>query len=222
MIKVSGCVAQRWNSIQFALCCRLNSTVAGTFAPLQWWMGAARSPFLPGGSACPSVGLVDPVVGMVREYPFPLWLDRARAIVDENPSLYAAVHSHREGLALMDEHPSLALVCFVSSIENVGSTLVDLVECSECCSKIGAGKRFRKALRTVFTNRETDLLAGAYELRSQTAHAGILHGEEMSLGALGYSAEIFTPRTPSMNFRYQVLWDMSKASKRILVNQLSR
>jgi hypothetical protein len=171
-------------------------------------------------------GLTDgrhhPIVGMIRRVSTPSWMDGAAHIVGDNETLFSALHSHREGLALMDEHPSLALVCFVSAIEGVGSTLVDLAVCDECKSRIGAGKRFRKALKTVFTNREVDALTSAYELRSQTAHSGTLHGEETSMGMFMAPLESFAGRAQSMDFRYETLWALRDASKKVLVKQLSQ
>jgi hypothetical protein len=123
----------------------------------------------------------------------------------------------------MEEHPSLSLVCFVSAIEGVGATLEDLKECEHCGSRTGAQKRFRKALKTALTHREIKALKTMeiYDLRSQTAHAGILHGEEMHMGGVFRPMETFAPRPESIDFRYNTLWKMRDVSRRVLVNQLS-
>lgn len=162
-----------------------------------------------------------PVLGATREIRIPSWMNLAKEIVGANEILYGALHAHKQGLSLMEQHPSLSLVCFVSTIEAVGSTLVELVLCGECGSHTGAQRRFRKALKTVFTNRQMGPLLNAYRLRSQTAHSGILHGNEPSMGSFSIPHEVFAGSPPSMNFRYQILWDMQKASRLVLLKQLS-
>jgi hypothetical protein len=162
-----------------------------------------------------------PVLGGTREVRIPSWMNRAKEIVGANDVFSGALHAHRQGLSLIEEHPSLPLVCFVSVIEAVGSTLVELTLCGECGSRTGAQRRFRKALKTVLTNRQMSPLLNAYNLRSQTVHSGILHGNETSMGSFSIPHEVFAGSHPSMNFRYQTLWDMQEASRRVLLKQLS-
>lgn len=178
----------------------------------EWALGFANS------------GLNDHIVGVPREATIPSWFNQAVAHLDANIALNAALHSHRQGLALMEEHPSLSLVCFVSAIEGVGATLEDLITCEKCGSHTGAQKRFRKALKTVLTHKEIKTLktVEVYNLRSQTAHAGMLHGEESHLGGVFQPMETFAPRPNSMGFRYNTLWKMRDASRRVLIGQLSK
>jgi hypothetical protein len=164
---------------------------------------------------------VQPVLGSTREVRIPAWMNDAKAKVDTNDVLYRALHAHRQGMLLMDEHPSLALVSFVSAIEEVGSTLVDLTTC-ECCGMMkGAGKRFRQALKTVYSNREAAPFNEIYDLRSRTVHSGVLHGDETHMGAKFLIPEIFAAPSPSINFNYQTLWKMRDASKAVLLKQLT-
>jgi hypothetical protein len=164
-----------------------------------------------------------PVLGGTREVRIPSWMNQAKETVGVNEILYGALHAHKQGLFLMDEHPSLSLVCFVSVIEAVGSLLVELTRCGECGSHTGAQRRFREALKTVFTNQQMGPLLNlnAYDLRSETVHSGILHGNETSMGSFSIPHEVFAGSPPSMNFRYQTLWDMQKASRQVLLKQLS-
>ncbi len=162
-----------------------------------------------------------PVLGSMREVRIPSWFERAFALVGEDEILYAAIHSHREGLALVDEHPSLSLICFISAIEGIGAKFEDLQKCEYCNSHTGAGRRFRKALKTVYSNKQMKDLVTAYELRSQTAHAGILHGNETHMGSVRIPFTMFAGRPPSMDFRFNTLWSMRDASKRVLVGQFA-
>lgn len=160
------------------------------------------------------------VLGSKREVSIPSWAQVASERVSAEPILYSALHAHRQGLALQVEHPSLALICFVSAIEGVGAMFEELSECEHCNMKKGARRRFRRALKTVFTNKDMAGLITAYDLRSQTAHSGILHGEETRMGNMRVPGDIFYPAL-DYNFRYKVVWSMRKASKKVLMKQLS-
>ncbi len=162
-----------------------------------------------------------PGLGNVREVTIPSWVSAAFEEIEKNSVLYSAVHAHRQGLAVAGEHPSLALICFVSAIEGIGSTLEELTSCSCCGAKKGAQKRFRKALKTVFSNKESKEFESIYTLRSQTAHSGALHGNEVHMGNLFMPMNVFAPQPKSFEFRYRSLWRLQDASKRVLIEHLS-
>ena len=86
--------------------------------------------------------------------------------------------------------------------------------------KVGAGRRFREALRLVLPDDEVRKLAKVYESRSKTAHEGRLHGGEMTYWSMP-SPRIFTPRLESMDFRYQLVWQLRSVSRKLLVHHLS-
>jgi hypothetical protein len=100
--------------------------------------------------------------------------------------LSAALDAYYEAVRLTPEHPSVAYVTYVAAIEAVGARSVALTRCT-CCENCrittGAVRRFRTALRTVLSARQTKAVAEeAYELRSATAHVGTLHGIEAQYG----------------------------------------
>ena len=134
----------------------------------EWGFGLESAP----------TGIKEHAVGSPRETVVPQWFEGALERIRANAALNSAVYSHRQGLALMEEHPSLALICFVSSIEGVGVAIEEPTRCTQCGAHSGAQKRFRGALKTAFSNKEIkDLkVMEVYDLRSQTAHAGTLHG----------------------------------------------
>lgn len=163
----------------------------------------------------------EPGPGNVRDVTIPNWIGTALEKVQRDNVLYSSVHSHRQGLSVIDEHPSLALVCFVSAIEGIGATLEELSVCSHCGMKKGASRRFRAALKTALSRKEVNELQSVYDLRSETAHSGVLHGEETQMGNLFMPMKVFAPLPESFNFRYRSLWRLQCASKRVLTKYLA-
>lgn len=70
------------------------------------------------------------------------------------PVLATAVSAHYEARRMDFDHPSAAFLGYVAAIEGAGSKLVDPAQCEHCGSHTGARRRFRKALRTVMTNKD--------------------------------------------------------------------
>ena len=96
-------------------------------------------------------------------------------------------------MRLEQQHPSLAHLTFVAAIEGFGRRFVSEApsDCSPGCThrKNVAQKRFRKALKTVMTNREVEeIWQIAYTLRSFTGHAGTLFGSENTYGYSHYGS----------------------------------
>lgn len=116
----------------------------------------------------------------------------AWTLLDRDAGLAGALTAYYEARLVEAAHPSLAAMLYVTVVEGVGSDIVDLTPpCPECCQSKGATKHFYKALRTVRPRKEADALNKfAYERRSRTAHVGVLHGAETTLG-----------RLPDSNFR---------------------
>jgi hypothetical protein len=93
-----------------------------------------------------------------------------------------------QGISLLDEHPSFAVVAFVTAIEEVGTLLVPQ-ENPGVCATCGQRKfnpsrrRFRRALELVRPKeRAKELTDNLYGWRSGTAHSGQLFGDEMAFG----------------------------------------
>lgn len=116
----------------------------------------------------------------------PDWTGAAWTLLDRDAGLSSALTAYYEARLVEAAHPSLAAMLYVTVVEGVGADIVDLTPpCSECGQSKGATKRFYKALRTVRPRKEADALNKfAYERRSRTAHVGVLHGAETTLGRL--------------------------------------
>jgi hypothetical protein len=103
-----------------------------------------------------------------RTFTLPGWIEQAWPALDADDGLAQAVNAVHEGMRLEQEHPSLAHLTFVAAIEGFGMRFAEEIPC-DChpgCPhvKTAAQKRFRKALKTVMTNRDVDRVAGiAYE-----------------------------------------------------------
>ena len=154
----------------------------------------------------------------------PEWLDNAWRKVDSDDTLRTALYAYQQGLRMEAATPSYALIAFVGVVEGVGATLVPPATC-DCCNactvQTGAGKRFRAALKLILPAKKVKHLASAvYSRRSQTAHEGRLHGDELDIGALPMG-KVFAPRPTSEEFRYRVLWDMHRASRKLLLHFLA-
>jgi hypothetical protein len=84
-----------------------------------------------------------------------------------------------------------------------------------------AQKRFRKALKTVMTSRETEEIAGlAYSLRSSTGHAGSLFGSDNTFDYAHHS-RLFQVASDAV-FDYVILGQLQNASRRVLAKALGR
>jgi hypothetical protein len=154
---------------------------------------------------------------------FPEWAVKAWEALQSQPPLGIALHAYHQGLDLMEAFPSYALLAFVGAIEGIGAMSEPLRRC-ECCPncsiKIGSARRFRRTLQLVLSRKEANELSDVYEYRSQTAHEGRLHGDELSRGT-GGGARVFTPRPASDAFRYQTVWKMRAAAQQLLLHHLS-
>ena len=148
----------------------------------------------------------------------PPWTPRAWDLMDEDETVKRAVHGCYEALSLEMEHPSAAFVIYVATIEGIGARLADLESCKQCGSRIGAGRRFREALKTVLPADEAKALGGlAYSVRSKTGHEGQLFGGEDTLGYSNFSLFQFDDADV---FDYGLIWPMRKACRELIGNLL--
>lgn len=139
-------------------------------------------------------------------------------MLDKDPTLRTAVSAHYEARGLDYDHPSAAFLGYVAAIEGIGSNLVDLNRCEHCGAIKDAAKRFRKALKTVMTNKQVSELAYAYGLRSATGHSGTLFGTETTLGYGRISAFEYDLRD---TFDFIMLGEIRNASRRVVTNALT-
>jgi hypothetical protein len=112
------------------------------------------------------------------------------ALLDRDEVVRASLYAYYEATGLEMDHPSAAFLVYVAAIEGIGIRLSDLKRC-DCCEKCdaqaGAQRCFRKALKTVMSNKKAEQLAYAYEIRSKTGHEGLLFGTEVTYGYSGFS-----------------------------------
>jgi hypothetical protein len=124
----------------------------------------------------------------------PPWAGQAWKLMDaEDESDKRAVHGCYEAMALEGDHPSVAFLMYVATIEGIGARLIDLRRCKSCGSHIGATERFRTALATVLPPDEARKLGNiAYrDYRSKTGHEARLFGGEDTFGYSGFSKFTF-------------------------------
>jgi hypothetical protein len=186
-----------------------------------------RVPVVAGASSSSHLddaGWAGAVPANAETFDLPGWATEAWHILDADQELNTAVGAHYEALRLeAHAHPSLAHLAFVAAIEGFGMRFVPDAQCRchpECTHQKGvAGARFRKALKTVMTQKEVKQLAGlAYSLRSFTGHRGTLFGSEPTFGY--WPTSLFTPGDDSV-FDLQVVGELRHASRRVLTKALS-
>ena len=118
---------------------------------------------------------------------------------------------------LMMQHPSLALICFTSSIEAVAVRIYRLERCEKCGNESGIAAAFRATLRRVMPEDAASRLDHLYGRRSVTVHEGRLHGPEPEQGALGW---LGFGADSSMVFQAEVM-RLHKAAQAVLTWALS-
>jgi len=133
--------------------------------------------------------------------PLPKWFGDAWRRLDENPLVRDAVAIHYEGLRLQEDHPSFAVVAFVSAIETVG----------QLRGATTSRARFRAGLEIVTNAEIVEELVEAYAARSGTAHGGKLHGGEIGGLPIGL---IFFGDTGPQDFRWGTVSRIRSASGR--------
>lgn len=153
------------------------------------------------------------------------WAGRAWPVLADDRDLAIALNAVYEGMRLEQRHPSLAHLTFVAAIEGIGARIVsdEPCDCSPGCThdKNVAQKRFRKALKTVMTNREVEnIWKIAYTLRSRTGHVGMLFGSENTYGYSHYGS-LFNTADDAL-FDYIILGQLRNASRRVVAKALGR
>jgi hypothetical protein len=91
----------------------------------------------------------------------PEWVTDAWQRMQQRPGLAHAVAVHHEGLRAQVEHPSLALVAFIASVEAVAGLLFKEERCLRCRNHKDVAARFRATLRLVTSDEEAMRLGSA-------------------------------------------------------------
>jgi len=145
----------------------------------------------------------------------PSWVEQAYLGLPSDSRLDNALNAHYQGLLMEATHPSFAMIAFVASIEVLGRTIIG-DKCS-CCGKwTGNKERFTTGLRAVVKSQsEVKRLAEAYSSRSDTAHEGVLHANETSLGSIVFPS-MFSSDAKDL-FAYTDLRQIKDANRALLM-----
>jgi hypothetical protein len=101
------------------------------------------------------------------------WLAQARDILKGDSWLENVLYTFHEARQLERNHPSVALLLYVATLDGMGMRL----------GARGTRRRVRASLDYSCDPDTARELYRAYELRNMTVHEGILHGLEYSYGA---------------------------------------
>jgi hypothetical protein len=161
----------------------------------------------------------------IQPFRLPGWAVQAWPLLGDYRDLARALNAVYEGMRLEQQHSSLAHLTFVAAIEGFGARFVSDApcDCSPGCThrKDVAQKRFRKALKTVTTNREVEeIWQSAYALRSFTGHSGTLFGSENTYGYSHYGS-LFATADDAV-FDYVILGQLRNASRRVVARAVGR
>jgi hypothetical protein len=120
-----------------------------------------------------------------REVEVPDWGPQAWQRLGSKPWLAQVILAFREGLRAQPQHPSLALVAYMSAIEGIASRLFTTTKCAKCDARLNIAAGFRAAVALVLTDDEDrQMVQSAYgPRRSKTVHEGRLHSHEIAEGA---------------------------------------
>lgn len=115
---------------------------------------------------------------------------------EKNKTLTDSFEMFAEGIRIEKEHPSLAHIAYVASIERIGTDITPPKECAglhgdntihcENCIRIkGASAAFKSALRlTMSQSKAKQFMKQSYgKRRSKTVHEAVLHGAENKRGS---------------------------------------
>jgi hypothetical protein len=147
----------------------------------------------------------------------PEWSHDAWILMNKRAKIKAAISIFMEGLRVEDQHPSLALVSYVSAVESISLMLFHEERCKSCSNHIEIGNKFLETLRLVTEERELEVLRPIYGNRSTTVHKGKLHGTELTLGTSLFSMLSIDPTSV---FALQSVRTMKKAARELLVMAL--
>ncbi len=151
---------------------------------------------------------------------FPKWVIKVFDKIDNESILKHALNAYYQGLAMEEDHPSFSLIAFVAVIESVGKTIIG-DECSCCGRKNGAKQKFKTGLSSVITDvTEVNRLTDIYSTRSDTAHEGILHGNEASLGSINMPS-IFNATIADF-FAYTDLLKIKNVARKSLISSIKK
>lgn len=116
----------------------------------------------------------------------PPWATSALRLVQRRQRIADALAAHHQGLLLMREHPSMALVAFIAAVEAISQIIFREEKCTTCPNHIRVSEKFRETLKLVTDGDLWNALASTYGPRSKTVHRGRLQGGELTFGSLNF------------------------------------
>jgi hypothetical protein len=138
-----------------------------------------------------------------------------------NPAWERPLYAYYQGMGLVLNFPSYAVVAFVAAIEQTGKLLFapeTPAKCPECNHPMfnPASRLFRQALELVVEKDKAKQIADdLYRWRSGTAHSGVLLGNETTFGDWG-APEVLVPSRPSDKFFAFGLLDSMRTARNLL------
>jgi hypothetical protein len=119
-----------------------------------------------------------------------------------------------EGIVLQAQHPSLAFVAYVASVEQAARLIVSSP------GDLSDSGRFWAAIKTVAEPEEVALLEemDPYRMRSKTSHGGGLHGIESEFGHMLLPP--LGPGDPIYGFVFRQLRRMAHVSREVLLRAI--
>lgn len=134
------------------------------------------------------------------------------------PWLRRALLMHHEALSLQRQHPSVALVAFISAIETIAANDRDPVRLAQRRHAKRDAERFAVAIAGVVSDEQADHLVDAYTHRSRTVHSSELHGTELDYGGWGRMS-LYLPTT-TLQFEAGTVLAAKEASRTLLRRML--
>ncbi len=155
----------------------------------------------------------------IREVTLPDYASAAWKKLKKEKKLPLALDSFKEGLRCESTSPSLALICFIASIESISQKIFKTNKCKTCEGRRFISSKFKRTLDLVVKDERTkNLLGSAYNLRSRTVHDGKLHGIETT--PLNPRSSFFESNS-ELAFQWQTVSQMKLAAQKLLVLALN-
>jgi len=160
----------------------------------------------------------NPQIGMRAEADLPEWISKGWDRLDQTDlggRVQPALSLWHEGILLQPEHPSLAIVSFVASLEQSALSMPGFTR------RLGASAKFWLAAGSAATAEEIQQLRDAkiYGKRSQTSHGSALHGIEPEFGFV--LLQPIGSEDPTYKFVVGTLQSIRNISRRCLLNILT-
>ncbi|NTW42466.1 MAG: hypothetical protein HGA44_21760 [Cellulomonadaceae bacterium] len=137
----------------------------------------------------------------------PEWVASASDLLPVGSLLALALGAHHQGMLMERRFSSYSMIAYTGAIETIGKFLLPDHK---------AEVQYRAALKRIRSSSARQPFVKSYDLRSRTAHSGVLHAGEDLRGSFPAGAWIPRP-DPSWTFRLLPLAESRRASRELLV-----